>query len=49
MENSESLAMPQWLHLPFIPYPQSKAGYWNPVTSTLNWCEEVCIYEYYYV
>jgi dihydroceramidase len=38
MENS--LAMPQWLHLPFIPYPRSKAGYWNPVTSTLNWCEE---------
>ncbi|KAK2731302.1 hypothetical protein FQN57_003457 [Myotisia sp. PD_48] len=23
-----------------IPYPPPKAGYWNPVTSTLNWCEE---------
>ncbi|EED24287.1 alkaline dihydroceramidase Ydc1, putative [Talaromyces stipitatus ATCC 10500] len=29
-----------WPHLPFIPYPPSKAGYWSPVTSTLNWCEE---------
>jgi len=28
--------------LPFIPYPPSKAGFWSPVTSTLNWCEEVC-------
>jgi hypothetical protein len=28
--------------LPFIPYPPAKAGFWNPVTSTLNWCEEVC-------
>ncbi|KAE8152131.1 ceramidase [Aspergillus avenaceus] len=32
--------MPQWPSLPFIPYPPSKAGYWSPVTSTLNWCEE---------
>lgn len=31
----------QW-SLPFIPYPQAKSGYWSPVTSTLNWCEEVC-------
>ncbi|KAM5431442.1 alkaline ceramidase ydc1 [Microsporum ferrugineum] len=23
-----------------IPYPPSQAGYWSPVTSTLNWCEE---------
>lgn len=30
--------MPQ---LPFFPYPPSKEGYWSPVTSTLNWCEEV--------
>ncbi|EEA20385.1 alkaline ceramidase ydc1 [Talaromyces marneffei ATCC 18224] len=29
-----------WPHFPFIPYPPSKAGYWSPVTSTLNWCEE---------
>jgi hypothetical protein len=26
---------------PFIPYPPAKDGYWEPVTSTLNWCEEV--------
>ncbi|KAL2828919.1 ceramidase [Aspergillus cavernicola] len=26
--------------LPSIPYPPSKDGYWDPVTSTLNWCEE---------
>lgn len=26
---------------PFIPYPSAKTGYWSPVTSTLNWCEEV--------
>ncbi|KAE8391381.1 ceramidase [Aspergillus alliaceus] len=32
--------MPVWPALPFIPYPPSKAGYWSPVTSTLNWCEE---------
>ncbi|KAL2012909.1 hypothetical protein VTN00DRAFT_434 [Thermoascus crustaceus] len=32
--------MPQWPYPPFIPYPPSKAGYWSPVTSTLNWCEE---------
>ncbi|KAL2799591.1 ceramidase [Aspergillus keveii] len=25
---------------PFIPYPPAKDGYWEPVTSTLNWCEE---------
>ncbi|KAJ5778008.1 hypothetical protein N7520_001254 [Penicillium odoratum] len=28
----------QWL--PSVPYPPSKAGFWSPVTSTLNWCEE---------
>lgn len=27
--------------LPSIPYPPSRDGYWHPVTSTLNWCEEV--------
>ncbi|KAL1964662.1 hypothetical protein VTN77DRAFT_6688 [Rasamsonia byssochlamydoides] len=32
--------MPQWPYLPFIPYPPSRDGYWSPVTSTLNWCEE---------
>ncbi|KAJ5779430.1 Ceramidase [Penicillium paradoxum] len=26
--------------LPFFPYPAAKDGYWEPVTSTLNWCEE---------
>ncbi|KAF3388677.1 Alkaline ceramidase 3 [Penicillium rolfsii] len=26
--------------LPHIPYPPAKAGFWSPVTSTLNWCEE---------
>ncbi|KAG8625821.1 hypothetical protein KVT40_006222 [Elsinoe batatas] len=30
--------MPAWL--PSIPYPPGKKGYWEPVTSTLNWCEE---------
>ncbi|KAL4896695.1 ceramidase [Aspergillus ambiguus] len=28
------------MFLPFIPYPPPKDGYWSPVTSTLNWCEE---------
>jgi len=26
--------------LPSIPYPPSREGWWSPVTSTLNWCEE---------
>ncbi|KKK20611.1 hypothetical protein ARAM_000156 [Aspergillus rambellii] len=26
--------------IPFIPYPPAKDGFWEPVTSTLNWCEE---------
>ncbi|KAJ9668705.1 alkaline ceramidase ydc1 [Coniosporium apollinis] len=30
--------MPSWLLS--IPYPPSQDGYWSPVTSTLNWCEE---------
>lgn len=30
--------MPSWL--PSIPYPPAGDGYWSPVTSTLNWCEE---------
>ncbi|PGG99368.1 hypothetical protein AJ80_09364 [Polytolypa hystricis UAMH7299] len=25
---------------PLIPYPPAGTGYWTPVTSTLNWCEE---------
>lgn len=32
--------------LPFFPYPPAKDGYWEPVTSTLNWCEEVCSREW---
>ncbi|KAF9895428.1 hypothetical protein FE257_000334 [Aspergillus nanangensis] len=28
------------MRLPSIPYPPAKDGFWNPVTSTLNWCEE---------
>ncbi|KIX07955.1 uncharacterized protein Z518_02609 [Rhinocladiella mackenziei CBS 650.93] len=27
-------------YLPSTPYPPSGNGYWDPVTSTLNWCEE---------
>lgn len=27
--------------LPAVPYPQGdRAGYWDPITSTLDWCEE---------
>lgn len=26
--------------LPSFPYPPPQEGYWNPVTSTINWCEE---------
>ena len=27
--------------LPAIPYPPAKEhGYWDPITSTLDWCEE---------
>lgn len=29
---------------PHFPYPPAKPGYWSPVTSTLNWCEEVCLF-----
>ncbi|GIK03137.1 hypothetical protein Aspvir_007206 [Aspergillus viridinutans] len=32
--------MPQWSFPTSIPYSPSRAGYWSPVTSTLNWCEE---------
>ncbi|KAI2918451.1 hypothetical protein CBS63078_3013 [Aspergillus niger] len=32
--------MPLSSFLPHIPYPPSREGYWSPVTSTLNWCEE---------
>ncbi|PYH42107.1 ceramidase [Aspergillus saccharolyticus JOP 1030-1] len=32
--------MSRWAFLPNIPYPPSRSGYWSPVTSTLNWCEE---------
>lgn len=27
--------------LPSIDYPPAGKGYWGPVTSTINWCEEV--------
>jgi len=30
-----------WGLLPSIEYPAAGKGYWGPVTSTLNWCEEV--------
>ncbi|KAB2576017.1 Alkaline ceramidase 3 [Lasiodiplodia theobromae] len=30
--------MPDWL--PSFPYPSPQDGFWSPVTSTLNWCEE---------
>lgn len=30
--------MPSWL--PSITYPPAGDGYWSPVTSTINWCEE---------
>lgn len=31
---------PAWL--PSIPYPPAREdGYWAPITSTLDWCEEV--------
>ncbi|OJD38771.1 alkaline ceramidase [Diplodia corticola] len=30
--------MPDWL--PSVPYPGPQDGFWSPVTSTLNWCEE---------
>jgi len=30
--------MVSWL--PSIPYPPAQDGYFSPVTSTLNWCEE---------
>ncbi len=30
--------MPTWL--PSIRYPPEQEGYWAPITSTLDWCEE---------
>jgi len=38
--------MPSWL--PSIPYPPpGQPGYWDPVTSTLQWCEEDYYATYY--
>lgn len=37
--------MPSWL--PSIAYPPSQQGYWHPVTSTINWCEEDYYATYY--
>ncbi|KAJ9616166.1 alkaline ceramidase ydc1 [Knufia peltigerae] len=38
--------MPSWL--PSIPYPPpDQPGYWDPVTSTLQWCEEDYYATYY--
>jgi dihydroceramidase len=31
-------ALISWL--PSLPYPPEQDGYWSPVTSTLDWCEE---------
>lgn len=34
------IAGPSWL--PSVPYPVAyEKGFWSPVTSTINWCEEV--------
>lgn len=34
--------MSSWL--PSLPYPPpDQKGFWEPVTSTINWCEEVLI------
>ena len=31
--------------VPSIPYADPRqGGYWDPVTSTINWCEEVCLH-----
>ena len=39
-ERLERVEMPSWL--PSIPYPPARDdGYWAPITSTLDWCEEV--------
>lgn len=32
--------------LPSIPYPPEQEGSWSPVTSTIDWCEEVCQVEF---
>lgn len=38
--------MPAWL--PSIPYPPpNQPGFWDPVTSTLQWCEEDYYITYY--
>lgn len=38
--------MPSWL--PSIPYPApDQPGFWDPVTSTLQWCEEDYYFTYY--
>jgi len=38
--------MPSWL--PSIPYPPpNQPGYWDPVTSTIQWCEEDYYATYY--
>jgi hypothetical protein len=35
------MAQEMIMRLPKVPYPPVQNGYWSPVTSTLNWCEEV--------
>lgn len=32
---------PTVFRLPSLDYPPSRKGFWGPVTSTINWCEEV--------
>jgi len=38
LSSSSSRVMVRWL--PSIPYPPERDGFWLPVTSTINWCEE---------
>lgn len=37
---AQASKMLSWL--PSIAYSDPTGGYWDPVTSTINWCEEVC-------
>lgn len=39
----ETMAMDFLKLLPSMDYPPAQEGRWSPVTSTLNWCEEVQI------
>lgn len=42
-----AFSLPFALSFPYPPSPPPDGGYWAPVTSTLNWCEEDYVLTHY--